>query len=119
MTAIITCGETRQSLSAVRALGRVHIPIDEDIYPHKFAEQIADELRARYATCALVSSDNALWALSRFRELLPIAARKILPPHYSVVHSLDHGALHHFAESLNIPCAELVRVPEGRPKAKF
>lgn len=138
MTAIITCGETRQSLSAVRALGRAHVPVavsakkrpalamwsryatstflseDEDIYPNKFAEQMAEELRARYATCALVSTDNALWALSRYRDLLPINARKILPPHYSVVRSLDHDALHDFAESLNIPCAEFVRVPEHK-----
>lgn len=137
MTAIITCGETRQSLTAVRALGRAHIPVavgaakrptlsmwsryatstflteDPSSHAYQFAEHLAEEIRARYATCALVSSDSALWALSRYRELLPIAARKILPPHYSVVRSLDHEALHHFAESLGISCAHLVRVPEN------
>jgi hypothetical protein len=137
MTAIITCGETRQSLAAARALGRVQIPIavganirpnlamwskyasstflteDPSTQAELFAEQIAEELRARYATCALVSTDHAFWALSRFRDLLPIAARSILPPHYSVVRSLDHEALHYFAQSLGILCAPLVRVPEN------
>lgn len=137
MTVIITCGETRQSLCAVRALGRAQIPAavgaakrptlamwsryatstflteDPSVNAQMFAEQLAEELRARYAICALVGSDNALWALSRFRELLPIAARRILPPHYSVVRSLDHEALHQFAESLGISCAPLLRVPEN------
>jgi predicted ATP-grasp superfamily ATP-dependent carboligase len=136
MTAIVTCGETKQSLSATRALGRAHIPVavgakmrpnlsmwsryasstflleDASVNAHAFAQSLADEMRARYATCALISSDDALWALSRFRELLPIAARRLLPPHYSVVRSLDHEALHHFAKSLSISCADLIRVPE-------
>lgn len=136
MTAIVTCGETRQSLSAVRALGRAHIPVavgatrrpnlsmwsryasstflleDESLNAQRFAKSLAEEMRARYAICALVSTDDALWALSRFRELLPIGARKLLPPHYSVVRSLDHEALHHFAKSLGIACADLIRVPE-------
>lgn len=136
MTAIITCGETRQSLSAVRALGRAQIPVavgavkrptlamwsrfatstflteDPTVNAQSFANQIAEELQARYASCALVGTDDALWALSRFRELLPIAARRILPPHYSVVRSLDHEALHYFAESLGIACAPLIRVPD-------
>lgn len=142
MTAIITCGETRQSLTAVRALGRAQIPVavgaykrptlamwsryatstflteDPSVSARLFAEHLADEIRARYATCALVSTDNSLWAMSRFRELLPIAARRILPPHYSVVRSLDHEALHYFAESLGIACAHLVRVPENSSEAE-
>lgn len=136
MTAIITCGETRQSLSAVRCLGRSGIPAavsavqrpalamwsrfasstflthDPSHNAQAFAVQMAEELRGRYAMCALVGTDDALWALSRFRELLPISARRLLPPHYSVVRSLDHEALHHFAHSLGIPCAPLVRVSE-------
>ncbi len=137
MTAIITCGETRQSLAAVRALGRAQIPVavgatrrpnlamwsrfatstflTEDACKNAqlFANQIAEELQARYASCALVGTDDALWALSRFREVLPMTARRILPPHYSVVRSLDHEALHHFASSLGILCAPLIRVPDG------
>lgn len=137
MTAIITSGETRQSLAAVRALGRARIPVavcasrrptlamwsryanstfltlDPAINPQLFAEQLGEELRARYASCVLCGTDEALWALSRFREFLPIAARRILAPHYSVVRSLDHEALHHFAESMGIPCAQLLRVPQN------
>ena len=124
-------------MAAVRALGRAQVPVavcakkrpalsmwsryatstflaqDEDLFPKAFAEQVGEELRARYGACALVSTDNAWWALSRYREFLPIAARRLLPPHYSVVRSLDHEALHHFATSLNIPCAPLKRVPEN------
>src|SRR5580704_8851065 len=83
MTLIITCGETRQSLSAVRAIGRAQIPVaagaakrpalamwsryatstflteDPSINARKFAEQLAQELRARYAICALVGTDDA------------------------------------------------------------
>lgn len=136
MTAIVTCGETRQALAAVRALGRAQIPVavgavkrptlamwsrfatstflteDPTANAQQFASQLSEELQARYASSVLVSSDEALWALSRFREHLPIAARRILPPHYSVVRSLDHEALHIFAESLGIACAPLVRVPD-------
>jgi predicted ATP-grasp superfamily ATP-dependent carboligase len=88
---------------------------DPSANAHVFARQIAEELEARYASCALVGTDDAYWALSRFRELLPIAARRILPPHYSVVRSLDHEALHYFAESLGISCAPLIRVPDHAP----
>lgn len=142
MTAIVTCGETRQSLAAVRALGRAQIPVavsaskrpslamwsrfasstflTEDPYASAqvFATQIAEELVARYATCVLIGCDDAYWAVSRFREVLPIAARRILPPHYSVVRALDHEALHYFAESLGISCAPLVRLPEQAPASE-
>lgn len=137
MTAIVTCGEMRQSLAAVRALGRAGIPVavaakkrpclamwsryatstflteGEASSPERFVEQLAEEIKARYAVCALVSTDDAWWALSRFREFLPDSAQKIFPPHYSVVRSLDLEALHHFAKSLVIPCAKLIRVPEN------
>lgn len=139
MTVVISCGETRQSLSAVRSLGRAGVPAavsaakrptlatwsryatsnfltpDPAAQPHDFAQQIGEELRGRYAICALVSSDDALWALSRFRELLPISARRLLPPHISVVRALDHEALHHFANSVGVACANLIRVPENAP----
>ncbi len=143
MTAIITCGETRASLSAVRALGRAGIPVavsasrrpalsmwsrfasssfltnDPKLSAHAFSELLSEELRARYAACALSSSDDAFWALSRFRDLLPISARKILPPHISVVRSLDHEALHNFAQSLDVPCAPLVRVAENATREEI
>lgn len=136
MTAIVTCGETRASLASVRALGRAHVPVavgavkrptlsmwsryatstflteDPSMNAAGFAEQLADEARARYAECILYSTDEALWALSRFREHLPEATRRILPPHFSVARALDHEALHSFAESLGILCAPLVRIPE-------
>jgi predicted ATP-grasp superfamily ATP-dependent carboligase len=134
MTVIITCGESRQSLAACRSLGRAQIPVavsasrrpslamwsryatstflleDPGSQPNLFAEHLADELYGRYALCALAGSDDSLWAISRFREFFPISARRLLPPHYSVVRSLDHQALHDFAESLKIPCAPLVRI---------
>lgn len=143
MTAIVTCGEARQSLSATRALGRAHIPVavgammrpnlsmwsryasstfimeDAHLNAQGFAHSLAEEMRARYASVALVSTDDSFWALSRFRELLPISARRLLPPHYSVVRSLDHEALHHFAQSLGIPCAELIRIPKQTPKEEL
>lgn len=137
MTAIVTCGETRQSLAAVRAFGRAGIPVavaakrrpclamwsryatstflteDEEVAPSRFVFELAEEIRARYALCALASTDPTWWALSRFREFLPDMMQRILPPHYSVVRSLDLEALHHFAHSLGIPCAPLVRIKEG------
>lgn len=143
MTAIVACGETRQSLSAVRSLGRVGIPIavcalkrpalsmwsryasstfltSNPAHGAKaYAEQVAYELRGRYAKCALVSSDDAFWALSRYRELLPISARRLLPPHYSVVRALDHEALHHFAHSINVPCASLIRISPDTSEEKI
>ena len=143
MTAIITCGETRQSLSAVRSLGRAGIPTavcasrrpalamwsrfanstflvpDPSHNAYSYAEQLAEELRGRYAMCALVGTDDALWALSRFRELLPISARRLLPPHYSVVRALDHEALHNFARSIGVPCAPLVRISPSSNEQEF
>lgn len=137
MTAIITCGETRASLSATRALGRAGLPVaiaaskrpslamwsrfasssfltnDPKLCAQAFAQQIGEELKARYGLCAFSGTDDGFWALSRFRDVLPVSARRILPPHISVVRSLDHEALHHFAESLAIPCAPLIRIPEG------
>jgi predicted ATP-grasp superfamily ATP-dependent carboligase len=137
MTVVICCGETRQSLSAVRSLGRAGIPVavsavkrptlstwsryatsnfltaDAALAPHDFAKHISEELRGRYATCALVGSDDALWALSRFRELLPPSARRLLPPHISVVRALDHEALHHFAKSVGVPCGNFLRISEN------
>lgn len=133
MAAIITCAETRQSLAATRSLGRVQVPVavasnkrpalamwsryatstfltadpkDSQV----FVENLVDELRGRYAICAFTSRDNAWWALSKYRDLLPDTAKKILPPHFSVVRSLDHEALYDFAQSLGIACVRLVPV---------
>ena len=137
MTVIISCGQTRQALSAVRVFGRANIPVavsavkrptlamwsryatstfltpDAALKPYDFAEQMGEELRGRYALCVLVSSDDALWAMSRFREHLPVSARRLLPPHISVVRALDHEALHNFAESMRVPCAPLIRIAGG------
>lgn len=143
MTAIITCAETRQSLSATRALGRSGVAVavsarkrpslamwsrfasstflteDPKVNPEGYVEHLADELRGRYATCVLSSRDNAWWAMSRFREYLPIVARRILPPHYSVVRALDHEALYHFAESLGIACAKLIPITKEAIEANM
>lgn len=136
MTALITCGQTRQALSATRALGRAAISVaicstkkpflamysryassvfvtkDPTTNPYGFALEIAEELKGRCAPCALVSTDDAWWALSKFRDLFPASMKAILPPHISVVRALDHEALQHFALSLSIPCAPIMRFSE-------
>lgn len=141
MTAIITSAETRQSLCAVRALGRAKVPVavcakkrpalamwsrfasstfltEDEKDPKSFVEDLVDELRARYASVILTSRDSTWWALSHFRDLLPQSAQRILPPHYSVVRSLNHEALYHFAESLGIACVKLLPIGPDAIEAK-
>jgi hypothetical protein len=127
MTAIVTCGYSRPSLAATRALSRggvvtvvgaPKIPSlascsryaassflthDPKEAASSFVEHLAREMRGRYATCVLPSSDQAWWALSRFRELLPPESQRLMPPHYSVARALDLEALQQFAETLGIP----------------
>lgn len=134
MTAISTCGFTRPSLAATRSLGRAGIPVavaapfrpalamwsrfasDSFLVPHpeldaaRFASSIAKELTSRYATCALPATDSALWSLSRWRDLLPVGAQRILPPHASVARALDFSALHDLAESVGVKCVSTIRV---------
>lgn len=134
MTVIITSGESRQSLCSVRALGRSNITVvvgykkypnlssysryasssflleDPYVDPYAFTKSLSNEIKSRYALCALVDNEDAFYALSTYRELLPINMRRILPPHISVVRSIDYEALYHFAESIGISCVDLLSI---------
>jgi predicted ATP-grasp superfamily ATP-dependent carboligase len=87
------------------------LSLDAALNPHDFAKDLGEELRARYALCALVSSDDALWALSRYRDFLPASAQRLLAPHISIVRALDDEALYDFAKSVGIPCIGHKRIP--------
>lgn len=139
MTAIVTCGYTRPALAATRSLGRAQIPVavampfrpalaawsrfatstflvpDPHLDARRFARVISKSLQQRYATCAITSTNAALWALSRWRDELPLMAQRIFPPHLSVVRSLDLSALHDLAESVRVPCIDTVRMNPGDP----
>jgi hypothetical protein len=79
----------------------------------QFVDSIASELGARYASCALVSTDAALWALSRWRGKLPDAAVRILPPHASVARVLDSSRLSDLARSVDVSCIDTLRFEPG------
>lgn len=137
MTALVTCADHRQSLAAVRALGRATIPVavgahkrpslamwsryasstflteDASHDAEAFAKHIALEIKGRCAQLLLASSDDAWWALSRYREYIPMSACRILPPHISVVRALDPEALQQFADSLGIACVQMVQRSAG------
>lgn len=139
MTAIVTCGYTRPALAATRSLGRAQIPVavampfrpalaawsrfatstflvpDPHLDARRFARVISKSLQQRYATCAITSTNVALWALSRWRDELPLMAQRIFPPHLSVVRALDLSALHDLAESIGLPCVDTVRMNPGDP----
>ena len=137
MTAIVTCGFTRPALAATRSLGRSKIPVavatpyrpalaawsryttstflvpDPNLDARRFACSISKALHYRYATCALVSTNSALWALSRWRDELPLTAQRVLPPHLSVVRALDFSALYDLAQSVGVDCIDTVRMNPG------
>jgi len=134
MTALVTCGDTRAGLAAVRSLGRAGIAVavgaprrpalamwsryttstfvlpDADQTPRLFAEQVAQHARGRGARLITWATDAASWALSRHREGLPDEMRALLPPHDAVVRSVERAALKEFATTLGIPCAEILRI---------
>lgn len=131
MTVIVATGSDRASLAAVRSLGRAGIAVavadrkrpslsmwsryakssfltkDPVINSRKYVEHLVKEIKSRYATCVLVSSDEEWWALSRHRELLPESISRNLPPHYSVIRALDNESLYQFAKSLGIECSSI------------
>ena len=134
MTVLITCGQTRAGLSAVRGLGRAGVAVavgaptrpalamwsryatttlllpDAAQEARRFAAVVAEEMSGRNCDTALASTDGALWALSRWRDQLPETARAILPPHEAVVFALDRSALRDRARALTIPCVPALRI---------
>jgi predicted ATP-grasp superfamily ATP-dependent carboligase len=134
VTALITCGDTRAGLAAVRSLGRSGLAVavgaprrpalamwsryttstfvlaDAVTNPRLFAEQVAQQSRGRGARLVLSATDGAVWALSRHRESLPDTMRPLLPSHDAIVRAVDRAALKDLAESLRIACAETIRV---------
>ncbi len=134
MTALVTCGHTRAGLAAVRALGRGRCAVavagpsrpalamwsryatstllvpDAGSEARRFADVVADEAAGRRCALVLTATDNALWALSRWREQLPEGARRVMPPHDAIARSLDRTALHDRARALGIACIDTLRV---------
>lgn len=76
----------------------------------RFADVVADEAAGRRCPLVLTATDNALWALSRWREQLPEGARRVMPPHDAIARSLDRTALHDRARALGIACIDTLRV---------
>lgn len=139
MTALVTCGHTRAGLAAVRALGRGRCAVavagpsrpalamwsryatatllvpDAGSEARRFAEVVAEEAGGRRCDLILTATDNALWALSRWRDQLPEGARRVMPPHDAIARSLDRTALYDRARALGIPCIDTLRVegPDG------
>lgn len=134
MTALITCGHTRAGLAATRALGRagVAVAVAAPVRPalamwsrfatstllvpdaggeaQRFAEAVGDEAAGRHCELVLPSTDDALWALSRWRDLLPPAAGRALPPHDAVTRVLDRTALYDRARALGIATIDAMRI---------
>jgi len=134
MTALITCGDTRAGLAAVRSLGRSGLAVavgaprrpalamwsryttstvvlaDAVTNPRLFAEQVAQQSKGRGAKLLLCATDGAVWALSRHREQLPETMRPLMPSHDAIVRAVDRSALTDLATSLRIACAESIRI---------
>lgn len=139
MTALITCGHTRAGLAATRALGRagIAVAVAAPVRPalamwsrfatstllvpeaggeaRRFAEAVGDEAAGRHCDLVLAATDDALWALSRWRDLLPVAACRALPPHDAVTRVLDRTALYDRARGLGVATIDALRidVPEA------
>lgn len=134
MTALVTCGHTRAGLAAVRALGRGGVAVavaapsrpalamwsryatstllvpDAGAEAQRFASVVADEAAGRNCDLVLTATDNALWALSRWRDALPEGARRVMPPHDAVARALDRTALHDRARAVGVPSIQTLRV---------
>jgi predicted ATP-grasp superfamily ATP-dependent carboligase len=76
----------------------------------RFAEVVADEAAGRRCDLVLTATDNALWALSRWRDQLPAGVLRVMPPHDAIARSLDRTALHDRARALGIPCIDTLRI---------
>lgn len=138
MTALLTCGQTRSALAAVRSLGRAGVAVavaaprrpalamwskfttSTFLLPNPatdvslFATQTAEQAHGRGAEVVLAGTNAAVWALSRWRDELPEMARRVLPPHDALVRAIDRTALHDLAASLGIPSLLTLRVDSPR-----
>jgi predicted ATP-grasp superfamily ATP-dependent carboligase len=138
MTALITCGQTRAGLCAVRSLGRAKIAVavaasqrpalamwsryatttfllpSAEKEGQRFAQAVAAQAHGRNAEAFFFGTDAALWALSRWRDDLPRTLRKNLPPKQSVARVLDRAALYDLAQSLGVPCVETLSHSAGQ-----
>jgi predicted ATP-grasp superfamily ATP-dependent carboligase len=137
VTVLVTCGQTRGGLAAVRALGRegVAVAVGAPVRPalamwsryatstlvlpepsaeaRRFASDVAEELAGRHAIGAFAATDAAIWALSRFRDCLGDDALGLLPPHEAVVFALDRSALRDRAKAHGVACVSMWRI-DGR-----
>lgn len=76
----------------------------------RFADVVADEAAGRRCPLVLTATDDALWALSRWRDQLPEGARRVMPPHDAIARTLDRTALHDRARALGIACIDTLKV---------
>jgi predicted ATP-grasp superfamily ATP-dependent carboligase len=81
-----------------------------------FAERVADEAEGRGVRVIIPTTDAELWALSRFRDLLPQSAVNALPSHDAVARLRDRSVLFELAASLEIPTAPRVRIDSERDR---
>jgi predicted ATP-grasp superfamily ATP-dependent carboligase len=79
----------------------------------RFAQAVAAEAHGRGAAAIFFATDAALWALSRWRDVLPEKLRATLPPASSVARVLDRAALHDLAQSIGVACVESLSVTAG------
>ena len=134
MTALLTCGHTRASLAAVRSIGRAghavavggqHRPslamwsrysttsllLPEPLLdPKAFVMKLAEETSGRRIHAVFPGTDAALWAISKWRELMPDHVLSCFPPHEAVARIHDRATLHDLATTLDIPCVNTFRV---------
>jgi predicted ATP-grasp superfamily ATP-dependent carboligase len=134
MSVLVTCGDTRAGLTAIRALGRAGIAVvvgaahrpalgfwsryatttlllpDAEQDARRFAAAVADEVACRGLRAVLPATDAAIWALSRWRDALPRSAQALMPPHDAVVVALDRSALHDRARGLGLACMPTERI---------
>jgi predicted ATP-grasp superfamily ATP-dependent carboligase len=130
MTALLTCGHTRAGLAAVRSLGRAgHAVVagapvtpalahwsrfasstlllpDPQQQPSDFAAAVAEQAHARAARTLLVATDAGVWGLSRFRAALPSTMQAAMPPHHSVVLTLDRVSLRERLQRAHLPTVD-------------
>jgi predicted ATP-grasp superfamily ATP-dependent carboligase len=134
MTALLTCGQTRSALAATRSLGRAGEAVavgaprrpalamwsrfatstfllpDPATDARLFATQVGDQAHGRRARVVLAGTTGGIWALSKWRELLPEGVRRVLPPHDALARAHDRGALFDLAGSLGIGALETIRI---------
>ena len=95
MTALVTCGHTRAALAAARSLGRAGLAVAvgaqqrpalamwsryststlllpaPQLSPESFADTISKEVAGRCIQTVFPGTDDALWAMSKWRHAFP------------------------------------------------